>query len=127
MATLKEIIARTGLSESDAKQYMRMAEDKIRLYLAYREDEDISMFSSAISDVAVLLHQKKTAVDTAQARWLLTAGLDSKQYTEGQVSIRETYAGANGSAGATVSQAYDEQIQSTLNTIQRYRRARIVC
>ena len=126
MATLKEIIARTGLSESEAKTYMNMAEDRVRLYLAYKEDEDISQFSSVISDVAVSLYEKQNAVRVAQEKWLENAGKESTQYQEGPVSVRETYAGSSESAGASVGVAYDSIINNSLHTIARYRKVRVV-
>lgn len=127
MAPLKIVLARTGLTEADARQYISMAEDKVRLYLAYRDDEDISTFGSVIADVACSLHEKHEAVKAANAAWIQTAGLASKSYSEGPVSVSETYANySGGGGGAIVAQSYDAQIQDQLNTIARYRRVRVV-
>lgn len=126
MAALKEIVARTGLPETEARSYLTMAEDRVRLYLNYEEDEDLSRFSSALADVAVTLYDKRTAVQAAQTAWIANAGVESKQYQEGSVSVRETYAGASGSAGASVAASYDLQLQDTLQSLARYRRARVI-
>ena len=63
MAPLKEIVARTGLSDSDARTYLSMAEDRVRLYLGYEDDDDVSRFSAVLADIAVSLYDKKTATD----------------------------------------------------------------
>lgn len=122
MVALKEIIA-MGLSESDAKTYEAMAEERIRLYLNYEDNEDISKFSSVIADVAVALYNKTKAVQTAQTAFLANAGVSSKSYSEGPVSVSENY-GASG--GISVSQIYDEAIKTSLNSIARFRRARVI-
>lgn len=124
MAPLKEIIARTGLSDSDAKNYLSMAEDRVRLYLNYSDDEDIARFSSALADIAVSLYDKKTATDKAKETYMTTAGMTGKSYTEGPVSVHENYGTADGWAG--VSAAYDAEIQNALNTLARFRRVRVV-
>ena len=124
MAPLKEIVMRTGLSDSDAKTYLSMAEDRIRLYLNYNDDEDISRFSSALADIAVSLYDKKTATDKAKETYLQTAGMTGKSYTEGPVSVHETYGTADGWAG--VSAAYDAEIKTALNSLARFRRVRVV-
>lgn len=123
MVALKEIMARTGLSEGDAKTYVDMAEERVRLYLNYEDEESLTRFSSAISDVAVALYNKTEAVRTAQTAFLANAGISSKSYSEGPVSISENY-GNNG--GLSVSQIYEEEIKSALNSIARYRRARVI-
>lgn len=126
MAALKEIVARTGLSETEARSYLNMAEERVRLYLNYEEDEDLSRFSSVLADYATTLYEKRTAVQTAQQAWLVNAGMESKTYTEGPVSVHETYASAAGSAGASVAAAYDEALKTTLQSIARYRRGRVI-
>ena len=126
MAALKEIMARTGLSDSDAKTYLGMAEDRVRLYLNYEDDEDISRFSSVIADIGVTLYDKQTAVTAAQTKWIANAGLSGKSYSEGPVSVSETFANASGSAGAAVAAGYDTQITQSLQSISRYRKVRVV-
>ena len=126
MAPLKEIISRTGLSESDARTYLKRAEDRVRLYLNYEEDEDLTRFSSVLADIGVTLYEKQTATAAAQTAWIANAGLASKSYSEGPVNVHETYAAANGSAGAAVAAAYDTQISQSLQQLSRYRRVRVV-
>lgn len=126
MVALKQIIARTGLSETDAKTYLEMAEDRVRLYLNYSDDEDVSRFTPAIADIACLLYERQQAITTAQQAWMQTAGMSSKSYSEGPVSVHETYASWDGGASATVTASYEAQIQNTLNTIARFRRVRVV-
>lgn len=124
MAALKEIAARTGLSEAEARVYLVMAEERVRLYLAYEEDDDLTRFSSVIADVAVILHDKRKAVNAANAAFLASAGMESKSYSEGPVTVHETY--ANYSGGVAVSQSFDTQISNALQSIARYRRVRVV-
>lgn len=124
MAALKEIAARTGLSEAEARVYLVMAEERVRLYLAYEEDEDLTRFSSVIADVAVMLYDKNRAAKATQEALLETAGMSGKSYTEGPVSVHETYAGSDG--GASVTAAFDTQIKNTLNSIARFRKVRVV-
>jgi len=125
MATLNEVKTRTGLSDGDAEQYIAMAEDRVRLYLNYADSDDISRFSSVISDVACLLYDRQRSIQTAQTSWLQTAGLSGKSYSEGPVSVHETYGGQEGS-GITVGALYDNQISAVLGTLARWRKARVV-
>ena len=126
-APIKVIIARTGLTDTEARSYLQQAEDRVRLYLAYQEDEDLSPFSSVLADIACSLYDKQEAVNTAQQAWIQSAGLNSKSYSEGPVSVSETYATyGGGGAGAVVAKSYEEQIQGQLNTIARFRRVRVV-
>ena len=124
MAALKEIAARTGLSETDARTYLKMAEDRVRLYLNYEDAEDISRFSSVIADIGVSLYDKTEAVKAAQTAWIQTAGLCGESYSEGPVSVHETY--ANGAGSATVAAGFDTQINQSLQSIARYRKVRVV-
>lgn len=124
MAPLKEIVSRTGLSDSDAKNYLSMAEDRVRLYLNYSDDEDVARFSAALADIAVSLYDRKTATDKAKESYMATAGMTGKSYSEGPVSVHENYGNSDGWAG--VSAAYDAEIQNALNSIARFRRVRVV-
>lgn len=126
MVALKQIMLRTGLDETEAKKYLQLAEDRVRLYLAYQDDEDVSAFASVIADVGSLLYERQQAMQTAQQAWMQTAGMSSKSYSEGPVSVHETYANYEGGASAAVSASYETQINQSLQSIARYRRVRVV-
>ena len=119
--TALQIATARGLTDSE-KIYIDIAEERVRLYLAYKDDEDISPFASVIADIALALRDRQKAITAAQAAY--TAGLTSKSYTEGPVSVHETYGDATG--GAEISASYDKQVDASLASIARYRRVRVV-
>lgn len=124
MTALEALTAR-GLSASDAQQYLAQAEDRVRLYLNYGPDDDLSRFSLVIADIASDLYDKQTAVTAAKTAYIANAGLTGKSYSEGPVSVHENYAAAD-SGWASVGDAYEKQIQGSLNILARYRRVRVV-
>lgn len=121
MTALEKFTARTG---SNDEQYLEMAEDKVRLYLNYTEDDDLSFFSSIVVEIAITLYEKKQAVQVVQTSFIQRAGLSSKSYSEGPVSVSESY--SDKTAGAEISAVYDNAIKELLNSIARYRRVRVV-
>lgn len=123
MVSLKEIQLRTEMSESDARLYQDMAGDRVRLFLGYKPDEDITRFSAVISDIAVLLYQKHTEQQAAQKAWIDNAGVQSRHLTEGNVSVNETYAVAGGTS--EIGEAYETRMTATLQTLARYRRVHV--
>lgn len=121
MTALELFTARTG---SNDEQFVTLAEDKVRLYLNYLDEDDLTRFSSTVGEIAVLLYEKKQAVQAVQTAFIQRAGLSSKSYSEGPVSVSESYSDTN--AGAGVSAVYDNSIKDTLNTLARYRKVRVV-
>ena len=120
MTALELFTARTG---SNDEQFVTLADDKVRLYLNYT-DEDLTRFSSTVGEIAILLYEKKQAVQAVQTAFIQRAGLSSKSYSEGPVSVSESYSDTN--AGAGISAVYDNSIKEILNTLARYRKVRVV-
>ena len=121
--TALQIAKARGLTEEE-KIYIDIAEERVRLYLAYKEDEDLTPFAAVIADIALSLKDRQKAVSAAQTAFLSGAGIKSKSYTEGPVSVSETYGDASG--GAEIASAYDKQVDQSLAEIARYRRVRVV-
>ena len=88
MTALELFTARTG---SNDEQFVTLAEDKVRLYLNYLDEDDLTRFSSTVGEIAVLLYEKKQAVQAVQTAFIQRAGLSSKSYSEGPVSVSESY------------------------------------
>ena len=121
MTALELFTARTG---SNDEQFVTLAEDKVRLYLNFSDEDDLTRFSSTVGEIAVLLYEKKQTVQAVQTAFIQRAGLSSKSYSEGPVSVSESY--SDTTAGAGISAVYDNSIKDTLNTLARYRKVRVV-
>ena len=115
--TAQEIFAqRTGTEVDKASFYTGLAESKVREYLCYGDEDDLSKFSTTTADVAVLYYQRDAQVQT-----LGSAPLKSESFTEGAVSQSKTYLTAG-----DIYASYDAQAESVLSGIRRYRRAHVV-
>lgn len=126
MVALKVITTRTGLTEAEAAPYLAMAEDRVRLYLGYAATEDISFAGSAVAEIAIALVEAGKANAAAAKAYGQTGGMTSRSYTEGPVSVKETYADSAASYSAAITAAYDVQIEKSLQTLARFRRVRVV-
>ena len=86
--TAKQIfIARTNVDADVAARYVRIAESRVRSYLHYGEDGDVSGFSDAVAQIAMYLYQE----DQARARIDELGGMSSESFSEGGVSVRNEY------------------------------------
>lgn len=110
--TAKQIfIARTNVDADVAARYVRIAESRVRSYLHYGEDGDVSGFSDAVAQIAMYLYQE----DQARARIDELGGMSSESFSEGGVSVRNEY----GKTTELVA-GYEALINQVLSGLSRY-------
>ena len=117
MTAVEIIVLRTGMTAEKATQYAALAEQKVREYLRYDTDEDVSRFASTVADVAVLYYQRDTQVAALGTASLLK----SASFSEGGVSESKTYLTAG-----ELFEVYEARADKVLDGIMRYRRAHVV-
>lgn len=118
--TAAEIIAlRTGADEDTAGEYASLAGLKVREFLRYEEDDDITRFTSTVADVGVLYYQRDTQVSALSGT--AATGLKSSSFSEGNVSESKSYLTAG-----DLFEMYDTRADKVLDGIKRYRRAHVV-
>lgn len=99
------VIKRTGMSADDAEFYCEMAEARIRAYLKLEDDADLSSYTFAIADIAVLYWQR----DQSTSNLASTYGYSSESFSEGGVS--KSHALMN---GGSIQSVYDTAIDNVL-------------
>lgn len=112
----------TGL-EDDAlvRTLVKQAEARVRQYLGYREDEDVTWAAASTADIATVLYQRLKATQTNIST--LTEGstpVKAESFSEGGVSVSYTYEG-----GTELIQSFDEQIASILEALKPYQKGRV--
>lgn len=116
--TAREIVTMRTAMESDvASAYVRMAEGRVRSYLHYQEDDDVSGFNAVIADIAILLYDEDKA-RTASSAAYGTAELESESFSEGGVSVRKDYR-----SGYDVAGAYEDMIAKKLSGLSAFVKA----
>ena len=116
--TAREIVTRRTAMDSDvASTYVRIAESRVRSYLHYEDDDDLSGFSPVIADIAILLWDEDKARTAAEAA-KNSADLSSESFSEGGVSVSKNYR-----SGFEVGGAYENMIAQKLATLSDFIKA----
>ena len=119
MTAQEMFILRTNATAEVAEMYIEMAQQKVREFLRYEAEEDVTKFASAVADVAVLYYQRDQQIQTMNET--ASTGLKSESFTEGAVSASKNYLTAGDVFGM-----YDARTDKVLDGIRRYRRAHVV-
>lgn len=98
-------IKRTGMSSDDADIYVAMAEARIRDYLDLPDDADMSAYTFATADIAVLYWQMDQSAQHASS----FLGFESQSFSEGGVSRSQT-----AMTGADIRSTYEAAIVDVL-------------
>lgn len=114
MTAREIVIRRTTLEADEASTYVRMAESRVRSYLHYDEDDDLSGFSSVVADIAILMWDEDKARRAAEVSKKDT-DLSSESFSEGGVSVRKDYR-----SGYDVAGAYEDMIAKKLSTLSGF-------
>lgn len=116
--TAKQIlIARAELEDDVAANYVRMAEGRVRFYLHYRHDEDVSCFSDAIAQIALYLYQE----DQVRVTQSENGGVSAESFQEGGVSVRNEYG-----RQTDLITGYEKLIGDVLKQIDEFSNTRVV-
>lgn len=114
MMTAAEIFEQR--TRKDGDDWIAMAEDAVRAYLRYSEDESLDRFAFAVADIAVTYYQMDQAVKAAEVQ----PGVKSESFTEGKVSVKQDYL-----SSAEMSAQYETKVQTALADLKRFRRAHV--
>ena len=117
MTAIEIVELRTGATSEEAGKYVSLADGMVREFLRYDEEESISRFSSTVAEVAGALYLADKARAAAQAG----GAMKSQSFSEGGVSVSETYF-----SGGEAQASYLSQAGEALGKIARYRRANVV-
>lgn len=119
MTASEILVARYDMNAETAALYAGIAEQELRTFLNYEEEEDLGRFATTVASIAASYRAKDLAVRSGASAD--SVPVKSESFSEGGVSVSKTYL-----AGGDLYTYYDDAIAKDLDSVKRYRRARVV-
>lgn len=121
MGTIDRIKLRLGISDNTQDDLLNdlitEGEQRLRLYLNYKESDNLEPFTATLIKIVVMLHKQEKVYEQ-----MIQQGKDvkSESYSEGSVSQSVTYM-TSGDYQEQI-EGFNQQIEKYLDEIARYRK-----